>query len=151
MKIICSILFFCCVFCVNAQSDWQFGFYIVEDDIETVSSNYHATNFNINADSTFIYGLSEAQESGVILNDSSLNLRVYDYSSGNGSMTWSNSLEIFHLSEKLFILKGTNTEFKIFGLEPDDTSTVYMFYFKSEIRFTKRKAKRYYRKYKRSA
>ena len=84
--------------------EWTFGFLMIPGEEKTITTNYHATSFEIRPDSTFAMGMSEAAESGVIHADSTLTIQLYDYNSDAENSRWAESFRIWHCSENYLIL-----------------------------------------------
>lgn len=86
-----------------AQKEYNFLFMIIPNDKNSISSNYHATFFKFNADSTFEFGLSEAVESGKILPDSTLGIQLYSYNQNDS--IWAKSYQIAFCDNDYLVLK----------------------------------------------
>lgn len=161
MKILVSILI--CVLTISAQAqsfeesiqkgykfsknEWLFGFLMIPNVKKSITTNYHATTFEITSDSTFVMGMSEAVESGTINQDSTLSIKLYDAHTGNDNTVWAESYKIIHCSDDYLILvqkgmsyNGIIENYKGFG-------DIWSIYSKKEIGWDK-EAKKLYRKLK---
>ena len=81
-----------------ADNEWKFNFLMIPGDKKSITTNYHATFFQITSDSTFLMGMSEAVETGTLKVDSTLSIKLYDYNSDIESKKWADSYKIYFCS-----------------------------------------------------
>lgn len=92
-------------------NNWIFSFLIIPGDKESISTDYIATYFEITSDSTFNMGMSEAVESGILKNDSTLSIKLYHYNSDDQNKKWAESFKIYFCSEDYLILIRENVSY----------------------------------------
>lgn len=91
--------------------EWYFSFLLIPGNKKSITTDYHATTFEITSDSTFVMGLSEAVESGTIHPDSTLTVKLYDYNSDESTKAWANSFKIVHYSNDFIVLMQSGVNY----------------------------------------
>lgn len=128
-------------------SKWNFSFLMIPGDKKSVSTNYHASFFELKSDSSFVMGMSEAVESGTINKDSSLILKLYEYNSDEENQKFANSFSIHYCSKDYLILFQKEVSYTGFIKNYKGTGNLYYVYSKTNLGWDK-EAKKIYKKLK---
>ena len=117
-RLLLILFMLCAYYRVEAQNlkdhvdkKWFFSFMMIPGNKKSISTDYHATTFEITSDSTFTMGLSEAVESGSIHPDSTLTVKLYDYNSDKSTQAWAKSFKIVHYSNDYLVLMQSRVNY----------------------------------------
>lgn len=124
--------------------EWTFNFLMCPGKVNSVTTNFHATNFILTSDSTVVMGMSEAAESGNIRQDSTLLIRLYDYNSTAENKQWAESFKVILCTEEYLVLVSKNRNYEHLLSNQKGVGDVWYVYSNRPVRTTKN-AKRLYK------